>query len=75
MKYIAIILLLTLTGCTTIDHVAVDGSWTRYVRFGSQELSNVSMVLPDGSGLEFERQKSDPSETIKAITNLVKSIK
>jgi len=62
-------------GCTSIEHISPDGSKTKYFRCGSQELDDVSLVLADGSGIDFKKQKSDPSETIKSLTELIKTIK
>ena len=69
-----LLLLVLLSGCTTFSHKAPDGSVTRYSRWGPQDLTDVSVVLPDGAGLEFSKQEADVAALVDSITEFIKSL-
>jgi hypothetical protein len=74
MRYILITILFLCTGCTTLTFTSPTGAQATYSRFGSQSLDGVEIVLSDGTGLSFDKQKADPSKFIEALTEFLKQI-
>ena len=58
MKKLIILLLLLVSGCVSVKYNP-ETQEVIYQRFGDQELGGVEIVLPDGSYVTFESQKSD----------------
>ncbi len=76
MKWLLLILCLTLicslSGCFASVKYNHETKEITYTRFGNQEFNDFRIVLPDGSYLEFEHQKSEAKILAEIIAELVK---
>jgi hypothetical protein len=57
-----VLLTVLLSGCVSASYRTADGTLLKYFRAGDQQLTDVSVVTPDGVKLEIGSQKADPAE-------------
>ena len=71
MKFIIVMLLLCLSiGCVSAKYDPEEKA-VSYFRFGDQEFNGFEAVLPDGSYISFEHQKSDSEILAQIIKGLL----
>lgn len=71
MKRLLIILFCCLVGGCVSAKYNPKTSEISYLRIGDQELGGVEIILPDGSSVAFEQQKSE-TEILQTLLQVIK---